>query len=128
VRELEGSSHRLRRIAVLGDEVAGVASEHEILDFALPALAESDHFPDPRKMIGSIMASGFAGSYRIIDDLAEILPFRVAKYLLKISGQPKFQAGFELGLDEFFQLGKKLGDNGFLHCWGFRVIFPRSGK
>ena len=118
----------LRRIAVLGDEVAGIASEHEILDFALPAFAQSDHFPDLRKMIGSLMARGFAGCHRTFDHLAEILPFRIAKYLLKISSQPKFQAGFELGLDEFLQSGKKLGDDGFLHGWGFWIIFLRSGK
>lgn len=41
----------LRRIAVLRDQVAGVAGEGDVLSFALCAGAEIDHFRDAKKMV-----------------------------------------------------------------------------
>jgi len=116
----------LRRVTVLGNEVTGVAGEHEILDFTLPTFAVADQFTDLSKLIGNIMARGFTGQRSILDHLAEILPIRVAENPLKITRQPELQTGFKLDLNEFFQLGKKLGDDRWFHGRGLQIILLTS--
>lgn len=50
----------LARVAVLGDQVAGVAGEHEIFDGAFGAAADLDDFRDVTKMILRVVARRFA--------------------------------------------------------------------
>jgi hypothetical protein len=47
----------------LGDEVAGVAGEHEIVDFTLGAGADFDHFVDVNKMVCRPVSRDFAGGF-----------------------------------------------------------------
>lgn len=42
-------------VTVLGNEVAGVAGEHEVVNGTLGSLARLDHFRDATKMIGSVV-------------------------------------------------------------------------
>ena len=79
-------------ITVLRDQVAGVAGEHDVIDFPLAARANIDHFADVGKMVGDFMSRDIASGFRLRHDVEKIVPLRVAKQLLKISGEPEFDA------------------------------------
>ena len=76
-REREGV---LAQIAVLGDQVAGVAGEGQIFDFALRALGQADHFADVSKMIRHWLSGLLAGRFGLLNYCAtEISPFGVTQ-------------------------------------------------
>ena len=43
------------RVAVLGDEIAGVTGHHDLIHLALAARSEIDHFPDVGKMVSGFV-------------------------------------------------------------------------
>jgi hypothetical protein len=104
----------LARIAILGDEIAGIAGEHEIVNFTLRALAELDHFVDVNKMIGNHVARDFAGDFRLGDgSLVEVAPLGIAEKLLEIASQPVFDAALGLLGVAFESLGELMNEVGF---------------
>ena len=44
----------LARVPILGDEIAGVAGEYDVVNFTLRTGADLDHFADVSKMIGHL--------------------------------------------------------------------------
>jgi len=84
----------LLRVAILGDEVAGIPGEHDVFDLALGARTDFDHFVDVNKMVCHSMTRHFAGGFRFGGDLEEVPPFRVAEEVLEVTGQPIFHAVF----------------------------------
>ncbi|WP_160171623.1 hypothetical protein [Pseudomonas sp. GM41(2012)] len=58
--DAEGIISRLpTRITMLGNQVAGITSEHEVFDRALTTFTDLDHFRDVTKMIGRLYSSGY---------------------------------------------------------------------
>lgn len=82
-------SHLQRKIA-LGNQVTGVAGEHEIIDLMLPTLAESDQFRDATKMIRNRATTGLTQLYGTIDRSLKVLPAGIAERGLQITGEPEF--------------------------------------
>lgn len=82
----------LARIAVLGNQVAGVAGEHEIVDETLGAATKFDHFRDATKMVADRVASGFTGLDGTIDGGLEIFPTGVPEGLHEIAGKLELDA------------------------------------
>ena len=66
------------RISILGDEVAGVTGEHDVLDLTLGAGADFDHFPDVRKMVLNRMTGDLTRGLGLGNHGLKILPFVVA--------------------------------------------------
>jgi len=98
----------LTRVAVLGDEVTSLTGENDVLDLACGAGAEGDHFVDVNKMVRDRLAGDFAGGFRLGNScLVEVSPLGVAQELLKIAGEPVFDAAFGL-LCVAFESGGKL--------------------
>ena len=83
-------------IAVLGDEVAPVAGEHDVGDLTLAAGAEFNHFVDVNKMVLDALIREFTGGFGLVDDLLKISPFCVAEEVLKVAGEPVLDAVFGL--------------------------------
>jgi len=80
--------------AILGDEVAGVACEHEVFNFSFSPTSKPDHFRDATKMVIWICTTRFAGFYRFFEDVYEISPPGVSKWLLNVSGKPELNILF----------------------------------
>ena len=83
-------------IAVLRNQVAGVASEHNVIHLALAARTEIDHFVDLNKMVGERVIRNLAGSFCLADDRRKVTPFHIAKEMLKVSCEPEFDSVFGL--------------------------------
>jgi hypothetical protein len=45
------SNLRLARVTILGNQVAGMPSEHDVFHFTLTVRAKPDHFVDVNKMV-----------------------------------------------------------------------------
>ncbi len=76
--EGKGNLH-LARVTVLGDEIAGVAGQHEIIDLFFRALRHRDRFPDVRKMVYNRMPCGLASYLGLVDNLGKVLPFGISE-------------------------------------------------
>lgn len=87
----------LARIAVLGDEVAGVAGEYEVFDAALGTATQSDHFRDATKMVSCVVTACSARLYGTFDGGLEIFPARVAQRLHEVADKPEFDAFVRYG-------------------------------
>lgn len=61
-------------VAVLGDQVAGVAGEHEVVDGALGTATKFDHFRDATKMVADRVTRGFTGLNGAIDCILNVFP------------------------------------------------------
>ncbi len=81
----------LLRVAVLRDQIAGVAREHDVIDLALTARAKVDHFPDVRKMVDDPVPRDFAGCFRLENCIQEVLPFGAAQQMLEITRRARSQ-------------------------------------
>ena len=81
---------------VLGDEVTGVAGEHEVRHFLLRSFGHLDRFPDVGKMIGNPVARDLAGSLGLGEDIREIVPLGVAEEVLNVAGEPVFDPSIRL--------------------------------
>ena len=79
-------------IGVLDDEIAGVAGHHDDLDWALPALADFDHFGDINEMILGPLAAVETSRAGFFDDGLEVAVVRVAENLGKVAAGPEFAA------------------------------------
>ena len=69
----------LGRVAVLSDQVAGVAGEGDVLDLPLGAGTKIDHFADIGKMVLRIITGSLASGYGLVDDLRKVLPLGVSQ-------------------------------------------------
>ena len=78
----------LSTIGILGNEVASVAAEDDIIDLSLSPLPQRDHFPDAGKMIFAPVTSLGAGIFCPRNHRQEVIPLGVAKKNLNIAGQP----------------------------------------
>lgn len=101
------------RVAVLSDEVAGVAGQHDVVDFALAAGPEIDHFPDIGKMVGNHVAGDFARRFGLGHDVEKVVPLRVTQQVLKIAREPVFDARFRLLGMAFESVGQFVNQFGF---------------
>ncbi|MCU0747977.1 MAG: hypothetical protein MUF13_00320, partial [Akkermansiaceae bacterium] len=77
-------------VSVLGDQVAGIAGQHEVLDFALPALAVGDQFRDATKMMFRFVTRCLTRLNGPLNGSHEVFPTGIAERFLKIAGEPKF--------------------------------------
>ncbi len=88
---------RLGRIAVLHDQVAGVAGQVDVGHLAFGARADFDHIEDILEMVGlgvAAVAAGFLGPF---DYRQEVAVFRVLQHAGKLARHPVFVAvGIEL--------------------------------
>jgi hypothetical protein len=110
------SNFGFARVTVLRNQVARIAGEHDVVDFALAAGAQVDHFPDVRKMVVNVMSRDFASCFGLEDDIQEVFPFGVAQQMLDVPCKPVFNASFGLlrmalkvvgeGLDQLFFHGE----------------------
>lgn len=101
-------------VAVLGDEVAGVTGEHDVVDLAFRSLGQLDQFVDVNKMIGNGVAGDFAGGFCLGNGgLVEVPPLGVAQKLLEVACQPVFHAVFSLLGVAFEGFGELLDEVGF---------------
>ena len=84
-------------IAILSDEVAGVAGEQDILDFPLRAFGQLDRFVDVNKMIGDGKPGNLTGGFRLgHGGLVKVPPLGVSEQMLDVPGEPVFDARFSL--------------------------------
>ena len=79
----------LARIAVLGDEVTGVAGEHEVINRSFGAAAKFDHFRDATKMVRHRVTRCFEGLNGAVDRGLEVLPAGVSKRFHDVPGKPE---------------------------------------
>jgi len=122
-------------VAVLRDEVAGIAGEHDVRYILGCTLGHGDRFVDVNKMILGQMPTHFAGCFRFADDLAEVSPLGITQQVLNISGQPIFNAAFGLLCMAFKRVGQGLNQL-FLHAaspvltlfFGMRLRTSASGS
>ena len=113
----------LPRIAILRDEVAGVAGEHEIVDFPLRAFGQLDHFVDVNKMIRDRETGHFAGGFRLGNRrLIEVPPLRVSEQMLDVAGEPVFHPAFRL-LGVVFEVCRQAVDEVGFHASRRSVTF-----
>ena len=110
-------------VAVLRDQIAGVSSERNVLDFSLGARAELDHFRDPKEMVSRVVSRVLASGYGLVDNLGEVLPTSVAQQELKIPGAPELRAGLRVGADHVLKAGVQSNDHFLVHrspspSWG----------
>ena len=82
-------NHRLGRIAVLHDEVAGIAGEAHVLDRASRAGANLDHFGDVTEMVGYGVAGLRAGLLRLLHHTLKISPVLVLQQWCQVAREPK---------------------------------------
>ena len=62
-------------IAILGDKVAGVAGEHDVINLTPGARADFDHFVDVNKMVCGAVAGDLAGGFGLGNSgLVEVAP------------------------------------------------------
>ena len=109
----------LRRVGILGDEVAGVAGEGDSRDTLRDVFAaDVVDFIDRQEMVVGRVAGQLAGHDRLVDHLLEIGPADVAEHLLQVAGQPELGAGGGLLVDELFERGVQLGDEFAFHGIG----------
>ena len=108
----------LGRIAVLGDQVAGIARQSNIVDFPLGTRAEIDHFPDIKKMVLGVVTGGLASSYGLVDNLGEVLPFRVSQEHLEVSRTPELRFAVGELTDHLLETGVQPDDDFFVHRFG----------
>lgn len=80
----------LARITVLSDEIAGIAGQHEVLNFALSTLSNIDHFRDATKMIAFRVIRFLTGLDGALDRHNEVLPPGVTQRLLQFPREPEF--------------------------------------
>ena len=105
-------------VAVLGDEITGVAAQHDVIHLALAARAEINHFVDVNKMVFDGMAGDFAGGFRLGNGRVEIAPFIVAEQVLQVAGKPVFNAALGLLGVRFKGAGQSLDDIGLHNYLG----------
>ena len=110
------------RVAVLGDEVAGVAGEHQIIygTFPLATGAAGDHFPDASaKWSRSMYVPATSQAVLALEttDL-KLSHCSIAKQVLKVASQPELNTVFCLPGVGFKVVGERLDD------FGFHVFVP----
>src|SRR5690606_9683029 len=82
---------RLARIPVLGNQIAGVAGEHDVVDLSLAARADVDHFVNVNKMVRDTMSRDVARRFGLgYGTTGEIPPFGIPQEMLNIARQPEF--------------------------------------
>ena len=86
----------LSGITVLGDEVAGIAGEQDVLHLPGAARAERHHFVGVNKMVGDAMSADVTGCFGLGDDRREVAPLLVPEQVLQVARQPVFDAGLGL--------------------------------
>ncbi|WP_456151152.1 hypothetical protein [Caballeronia mineralivorans] len=102
----------LLRVPVLRHQIAGIASEHDVVDFTLAARAQVDHFPDVRKMVCSRVPGRFAGYLGFVHDLDEVLPLGISQQMLKVAGKPELDTATGLLGVRFEMLGQRVDQFG----------------
>ena len=70
------------RIVILGDQIAGVASHHDVADFPLAVGAEFNHFSDIGKMVSDIVPRHLAGRLGFGDGVEKIVPLGINQQVL----------------------------------------------
>lgn len=80
----------LARIAIHRDEVAGVAGEVKVLQFACASIGHGRCFGGTDKMQRSLITAGFTGFFRLVNYALELPPFGIFKDWLKFSRRPVF--------------------------------------
>jgi hypothetical protein len=101
-------------IAIPGDEVAGVAGEHDVINLTPGARADFDHFVDVNKMVCGAVAGDLAGGFGLGNSgLAEVAPLGVTEGLLAIVGQPVFAAALGPLSVTFKGVGELMNEVGF---------------
>jgi hypothetical protein len=112
-----GEGNRLfARVAVLSDQIASIASEHEILNLALATLPVGDQFRDATKMMPDFVTRGLAGLDGTLDGGQKILPPCIAKRFLQIPGEPELQIdSVGVGLGQSVKLALHLKKEFLVH-------------
>lgn len=82
----------LGRIAVLGDEVAGITGQGNVFHGALRAGADIDHFRDIKEMVSHVVTRVLASASGFFNDFGKVLPTGIVEDFLKISRHPEFNA------------------------------------
>jgi hypothetical protein len=108
-------------MAVLRRFARVASSEHDVVDFALAARTQVDHFADVRKMVCRRMTRCFAGYLSFGDHLDEVLSLRVTKQPLKVAGKPEFDTVVGLPRMRFEVLGQRVNQ------FGLHVQTPKVG-
>ena len=111
----------LSGIAVLGDEVAGIAGEHEIVNLTLAAGAEINHFVDVNKMVLDGMTRDFTGGLGLGNGGVEVAPLIVTEQVLQVTGEPVFDATLGLlgaGFEGAGECLDKFGVHRFMRATG----------
>jgi hypothetical protein len=80
---------RLGRVAVLDDEVAGVAGEPVVRYPAGGTGAEFDHFVERDKMVGDGLAGALAGRLGLFNDLHKVAPSLVLQHRCQVPRKPE---------------------------------------
>ena len=90
---------RLAGIAVLRNQVAGIAGQHIIINLALRTFGKFDHFPDAGKMILDMLSCVYTRIPRLFDYIVEFFPLRIAEKPAKFSRTPTFVPSYSLAID-----------------------------
>lgn len=101
------------RIAILGDQIAGIAREHIILNGSLCSLSCCDHLSDVGKMILNCIACILTCYLCLFDNDCKIFPLIVAQQLLQIARIPKLDAILLMGM--IFEFAGELFDDVGVH-------------
>ena len=100
---LADGNHLFARVAVLGDEVAGIARELVVLDLALGALAGLDHFRGLTKMILTCGSRSIPRHFRPLYCNREVFPAPVSQKLHDVARIPELDAAFRVDVRQVVQ-------------------------
>ena len=108
---LADGNHLFARVAVLNDEIAGIAGQHEIVNLSLCAAADCNHFADIGKMVFDGISAVLARFFCTFYHFRKTPPLGIFQYRLQLTGQPIFLTvcigvldGFKSGVGVFFNI------------------------
>jgi len=94
----EGDFGLFEGVAILGDQVAGIAGEGNFFDAALGAAADFDYFADIGKMVFPFFARTFVSVFGFFNGVQEIVSFGITQNGLQFAGAPAFGSGYAPGV------------------------------